>query len=89
MEIPLKDKTGLRKSLRGLGLYAAGGVISAGFGIFGFMQHALLHSNEGRSNFSELLGDIGMLVAGAFLIGISVYRIAEALIYISEQKSEK
>ncbi len=63
--------------------------MSAGFGMFGFIQHALLHSKEGRSNFSELLTDIGFLLIGAFLIGISVHRIAAALIYLSEQKTEK
>jgi hypothetical protein len=83
------NRTGLRKSLGGVGIFAAGGIISAGFGIFGFMQHVVLHSKEGRSNFSELLGDIGLLLVGAFLIGISIHRIAEALIYLSEQKTEK
>jgi hypothetical protein len=83
------NRTGLRKSLGGVGIFAAGGIISAGFGIFGFMQHVVLHSKEGRSNFSELLGDIGLLFVGAFLIGISIHRIAEALIYLSELKTEK
>jgi hypothetical protein len=83
------NRTGLRKSLGGVGIFAAGGIISAGFGIFGFMQHVVLHSKEGRSNFSELLGDIGLLLVGAFLIGISIHRIAEAFIYLSEQKTEK
>jgi hypothetical protein len=83
------NRTGLRKSLGGVGIFAAGGIISAGFGIFGFMQHVVLHSKEGRSNFSELLGDMGLLLVGAFLIGISIHRIAEALIYLSEQKTEK
>jgi hypothetical protein len=67
----------------------AGGIMLTGFGIFGFMQHALLHSKEGHSNFSELLADIGLLLVGAFLIGLSVHRIAKALIYLSEQKAEK
>jgi uncharacterized membrane protein len=89
MKLDLKNKTGLRKSLGGVGIYAAGGIMSAGFGMFGFIQHALLHSKEGRSNFSELLADIGFLLIGAFLIGISVHRIAAALIYLSEQKTEK
>jgi hypothetical protein len=71
------NRTGRRKSLGGVGIFAAGGIISAGFGIFGFMQHVVLHSKEGRSNFSELLGDIGLLLVGAFLIGISIHRIAE------------
>jgi len=85
----LKNETGLRKILSGVGIYAAGGILSAGFGMFGFMQHTVLHSKEGRSNFSELLADIGFLLVGAFLIGIAVYRIAEALIYLSEHKTEK
>jgi hypothetical protein len=83
------NKPDLRKTLGGVGIYVGGGVMLAGFGIFGFMQHALLHSKEGRSNFSELLADIGLLLAGAFLIGLSVHRITKALIYISERKTEK
>lgn len=83
------DKPDVRKILGGVGIYAGGGVMVAGFGIFGFIQHALLHSKEGRSNFSELTADIGLLLAGAFLIGLSVHRIAKALIYISERRAEK
>jgi hypothetical protein len=79
----------IRKTLGGVGIYAGGGVMLAGFGIFGFMQHALLHSKEGHSNFSELMADIGLLLVGAFLIGLSVHRIAKALISISEQRIEK
>src|SRR5258708_26140961 len=85
----LMKKTGLRKTLGGVGLYAAAGIMSAGFGIFGFVQHVVLHSKEGRSNFSELVADIVLLLAGAFLVGIAIHRIAEALIYLSEQKTEK
>ncbi len=78
------DKTGLRKLLNGIGVYAGGGIMSAGFGIFGFVQHAILHSKEGRSNFTELLADIGLLTVGAFLIGLSIERIGKALIHLSE-----
>jgi hypothetical protein len=67
----------------------AGGIMLTGFGIFGFMQHALLHSKEGHSNFPELLADIGVLLAGAFLVGLSVHRIAKALIYVSEQEARR
>ena len=81
--------TSLRKTLRGVGICVAGGVMCAGFGIFGFMQHALLHSKESHSNFSELLADIGFLLVGAFLIGLAIHRIAQALITLSEQQTEE
>ena len=89
MKLDVKNKTGLRKILGGLGMYAGAGIMSAGFGMFGFIQHAILHSKEGHSNFSELLSDEGFLLAGALLIGLSIHRIAQALIYLSEQKTEK
>ena len=81
--------TGLRKTLRGVGILAAGGVMFAGFGVFSAVQHVVLHSREGRSDFSELLGDIGLLLVGALLIGISIHRIAQALLYLSDRKAEK
>jgi len=49
-----------------VGIYATGGIMSPGFGVFGFMQPTILRSKEGRSSLPELLADIGFLVIGPF-----------------------